>query len=460
MLVNDFTNNYGLYPHFVVPILKLFGLGIFSFTCIMATLLSLCFVLLLFFFKKHIDNKWLALFGITSIFFNSYMYSRIATPYDNVFSMSPIRWILMFSLFFFVSYYLTRKTKLLYYLSFLLFALAILWNPELGIICYISLISVYCFLDLPFENIKKLAFQWIMHIVTAMIILIVTILGYEIIIRLFYGQFPDITKMFSTIQIFSSIGMGMLPMPTGFHPYKLMIAVYIIGLLLTINNILTKNITTRTALIFILTIFGILFFVYYIGRSHNWNLFSSNPTVFILLTLFADDLLKTIKTNKAFMPLFLVVLYALSFSVFQTVYDYKRISDLLLEKDNKQINQEANNEVKANAAFIKDLTTKNEKVIILTAMHLQSLYYDLSYTASAFNPGLGEMLLKSDYARLLHTLETRENTKIFFEPRYFRFMDLQILNRLTACYDLKQNNGNIFYFEKKKENKNAKALLL
>jgi hypothetical protein len=265
--------------------------------------------------------------------------------------------------------------------------------------------------------------------------------------------------MFTTIQIFSSIGMGMLPMPTGFHPYMLIVAVYLVGLLLTINAIVTKKITNRSAFICLLTIFGILFFVYYLGRSHNWNLFVSNPTAFILLTLFADDLLKTIKTNKAFIPLFLIVLYALSFSFFQTVYDYKRISDLILEKDNKQINQDVNNEVKANASFIKEHSTNDEKVIILTAVYLQSLYHSLSNTASAFNPGMEELFLKSDYARLIHTLETQENLKVFLEPKYFHFIDLQVLNRLTACYDLKQNNGKIFYFEKKKEKRNAKPLL-
>jgi len=459
MLVNNFTNIYGLYPHFVVPILKITGLSVFSFTFIMATLLAACFVFLVLILKKQIDNKWLLLFGFTSIFFNSYMYFRIATPYDNVFSMSPIRWILIFSLLFYASMYATRKSRLLYHLSFLIFSIGILWNPEVGMLCYLSLISYYCFLDLELGNFKQIAVRWGITIATAIITLLATIVGYELLIKLFYGQFPDFLKMFSTIQVFSSIGMGMLPMPKGFHPYMLIAAVYLIGLLVSINNILRGKITAHTSFIFILTVFGILFFVYYVGRSHNWNLFVSNPLAFILLTLFADDLLKIIKTNKAFIPLLAVVLYAISFSVFQTVYSYKQITDLVLEKDNKQINQDANNEFKTNAEFIKNLSDKNEKVMILTAVHLQGLYHCYSNTASAFNPGFVELYFRTDYERLLSLLDNQPNLKVFFEPKYFRFSDLRILNRLTASFDLKQNNGSIFYFQKRTVNKNAKALL-
>jgi hypothetical protein len=178
MLVDGFTNTYGLYPHFVMPILKIFGLSIHSFTIVMAILLSLCFVFLLKVLNQFIENKWLVLFGFCSVFFNSYMFFRIATPYDNAFSMHPIRWIPLFSLLFYASIYLKHKIKTLYYASFAIFSLGILWNPESGIISFLSLIAFYCFLDLNQERFVKTLLSWLKNILTALTILVITFWGY------------------------------------------------------------------------------------------------------------------------------------------------------------------------------------------------------------------------------------------------------------------------------------------
>jgi len=458
LLVDHFTNTYGLYPHFIMPFLKIFGLTIHSFTIIMATLLSFCFYFLLKTLDHLIQNKILVLFGFTAIFFNCYMYVRIVTPYDNAFSTSPIRWILLFSLLYYASIFVKHRSKILYYFSFIFFSYGMLWNPEIGIISYVGLIAFYCFLDLQNKNFKIVLINWLKHIVIAIVSLIVCFGLYELIIKIFYGKYPDILQMFSTIQVFSFIGLNMLPMPNTFHPYILIVFIYIIGLYLSISNVITKNITNKTALVFLVTCLGILFFPYYIGRSHNWNLFACSPMAFILLGSFADDLLKQCKQNKALFPLFGVALFYLSFSFFQTIYDYKRITDLIYEKDNKTINYAENEDIKRNAEYIKEKSSKDEKVLILSAVYKQSLYHSLSNTASIFNPGFCEIFYKKDYNRLLTLLEN-ESSKIFFEPNYFRYSDLQIFPILASYYEFKESNGNFYYFEKRKELKKETAIL-
>src|SRR5439155_6107733 len=47
LLINDFTNTYGLYPHFLVPILKLTGLSVAAFTAIMSVLIGVCLAMVI-----------------------------------------------------------------------------------------------------------------------------------------------------------------------------------------------------------------------------------------------------------------------------------------------------------------------------------------------------------------------------------------------------------------------------
>jgi hypothetical protein len=279
-----------------------------------------------------------------------------------------------------------------------------------------------------------------------------------LIIKITYGNYPDLLKMFSTIQVFSSIGIGMLPMPKSFHPYILILIVYIWGLLFSINNILAKQINNKTAFLFLVTCLGVLFFPYYIGRSHNWNLFACSPMVFIILTIFADTIFQKLKENKTLIPIFGILLFSISFSFFQTVYDYKKIIELVSENNNKISNRLENDDIKNNAEYIKEKTQKGEKVLILAAVHKQGLYHELSNTASAFNPGFMELFFKTDYERLLSTMENK-NLKIFFEPNYFRFTDLQIFPILASDYQFIESKGNFYYFEKRKEGKKDQPIL-
>ena len=164
LLVDHFTNNYGLYPHFVVPVMKLFGLSVPSFSHIMAFLLALCFIFLALFFRHVIKNPLLILFGMTAVFFHCYIFSRIVAPFDAGFAMTPIRWVLPFSLLLYASLYLRRPRKALYFSSLFMYALGILWCPDFGIFTFASLVGLYCFLELERRPVAVIAQKICLHL--------------------------------------------------------------------------------------------------------------------------------------------------------------------------------------------------------------------------------------------------------------------------------------------------------
>ncbi len=169
-----------------------------------------------------IQNKLLVLFGFTSIFFNEYLSGRLATGYyDAYFQMVPIRWIFPCALMAFSVYYLKYRSRMLYYFSFPFFSLGILWNPEFGIATYLSLLAFYFYLELCNAKILLTLKKIFVHSVIGLSSIILISVLYVIIIKVFYGAFPDLLKMFSTIKTFAQLGFGLLPMPSAIHPWML-----------------------------------------------------------------------------------------------------------------------------------------------------------------------------------------------------------------------------------------------
>ena len=357
-------------------------------------------------------------------------------------------------LMFFSVIYLKTKSKKLYFFSFFLFSLGILWNPDFGLITFISLIAFYSYLEFGNQSFLIALKKIFIHLVFAVLILCTSFLFYSVLIRIFYGKFPELIGMFTTLKSFAIIGFNMLPMPLTYHPWMLITIVYLFGLLYSITHLINKKITSRSAIVFLITVIGIGSFSYYQGRSHNWYLFSTNPIAFVLLTIFADDLLRMIKTKKIFFIPFSLIIFFLSFSLFQTIYDYKRIINLTSEKENKIQNIGEQKSIIENADFIRSLTTEKEKVLIFTKIRNQGLYFSYSKTASAVNPGFIDLMMKNDYNRILDFLIKNEKSKIFYEPDQFSVYDNNIPSILSSLYDVKKikPNSSLMFLEKKKEN--------
>ena len=234
----------------------------------------------------------------------------------------------------------------------------------------------------------------------------------------------------------------------------IVVIVYLVGLLYSIKAIIYKQITIKSTAVFVLTMLGILFFSYYQGRSHNWNLLIINFPVFMLIGIFCDDLLIIIQNKKMLIAPFVVGLFLISFSFFQVIGDKEKILELVDETNNKKINSTEQQVIQANATIIDSLSADNEKIFILSAVQYQSLYHSLSKTASAINPGFAELFTIESYNNMLNKLE-QQNINVFFEPTMYRFNNLKIQAVLGALYDVKQefNRGSLLWYLEKKKTK-------
>ena len=209
----------------------------------------------------------------------------------------------------------------------------------------------------------------------------------------------------------------------------------------------------RSEVVFLLTILGIGCFSYYQGRSHNANLFVCSPIMaFILLTIYADDMLKIVRKYNIFILPFALILFILSFSFFQTIYDYKKITGLIFEKDDKILNEFENNIILNNIKFIKQNTKVKERILIFSNPAYQGIYFGNTNTLSAINPGLEDLFYKKDYQRILTFLIKNDSTKVFLQPNsvYRWLSDNQVPIILSEFYYVYKTNGNIILLKKKK----------
>ncbi len=446
MLVDGFTNTYGLYPHFLNLIFQVIGLSILKFTLVLSLLLGLSFTLNFFFLKRYVSNKLILFLGITSVIIYPYLgASFLLINFGAAFSFWPIRWLIPSLLFFLTGWYLSKKSKKIYYLTFGLMGIFVLWNPEIGILSYITWVLINVYNDFYDEakkiNIKKM----IQHVVIGATCLFVIFNLYKLIIFISYGKVPDVSLLFTYIILFGKTGFASLPMVL-IHPWNIVSIIYMISILYVIVKWLQKDITPKSVIILLLTVLGFGFFLYFQGRSHNFQFFNATIPCFFLLPILGDILWEHVRTKNliALNALFFVFVYIISFSFFDILSNTKKIKEQFYQTNDRIKNQEEENQLKSNENFIVRNTLPNEKNYTLTAWHYQGLYYNGNKIKSAFNPSILEVVLYSDLRRWEKDIIDSSFT-VFFEPDYCNYLFMpRPIAAVAAKYKIEGTNRSMF----------------
>lgn len=178
----DFVNQYGLYPHFIEPVLGLVGLGVYSFTALMGLLSCLAYGCFCRFLARETNDELLAFLGLATLVFFGYIAGRVAEP-DLYLQYQPLRLLFPAFAVLLVSSFARRPTKARVAGLAALGAVSILWNTDTG------------------------------AVLLAMVFLLVT---NDALLRRRprYGGFPDWLQLFAPFKAFYSLGAYMQPMPS------------------------------------------------------------------------------------------------------------------------------------------------------------------------------------------------------------------------------------------------------
>jgi len=441
MLVNGFTDTYGLYPHFLTPIFKITGLSVFTFSLVMSLLQVLAFALNFYVLNKFTRNKVILFAGFTTLLFFSYLDRKLLNHFDNYFALFPIRYIIPSMLLFLSSIYLAAPSKTKYVSISVIMAAFVLWNPDIGITCYLSWIIMNIYHDFYNRQGKINTRAIITHLVTGICTALFVFYTYKVLIRAIYGAWPDLGLLGSTMSVFSSVGFGLMPMDT-IHPWNVVALILIIGFTYAIAQWHNRQSTPRASMVMLLSLVGVGYLFYFQGRSHNSNLSASTGFCILLLTILGDELWVIVKkTNELFLNvLFAFFLFLISFSFIELFYNTPRILAFISQEEDKNYYADVQEDIIAGRQLIEQTSQEKEKILVLSQRKHQPLLLDAHKNISAFNPGLIDLFLQSDVHKLANTIAD-SSFSIYYEAEdiFFPFMSLPFA-AMAATYEFKAYN--------------------
>jgi len=452
MLVDGFTNTYGLYPHFLNPLFQVIGLSVFKFSLAMSLLLCLAFALNFWCLKQFVRNDIIRCMGMFTVLFFSFFDFKFTENFDALFALYSIRYIIPSVLFFLACRYLKKRSQFRYWSTTIIMACFVLWNPELGMVCYLAWLVFLSFTGFYNDEgrpaLKKILFTW----GTGIVVLIVVVFAFMALIFLFYGALPDISALWSAIFIFGKYGFNLLPMAL-LHPWNLMALTILAGLVYSISHWYKKDIAPRAAVVLMLCVIASGFFLYFQGRSHNWNFAFSSGMGLLLLTILADELWLVARTRNlpALNLLFFTVLCILSYSGIGIVANAGKIYSLFYQEKDKETGRWEQNIIEQGKEFIAANSEPHEKIYVFTLRKFQDLFFDGDKRVSAFNPGMIDLFLNSDVARMEQQL-VDSSFKVFITPKAFFnlwYMTRSLAN-IGATYERTSGNETIVCAEKRK----------
>ena len=464
----DFENIYGFYPYIYELILKPFKV----ITISKISFINTCLIISSLIFTAitiaiNVKNKILGFVFILSYIYYFYIFSilsNLETIYYLQFMPHRIFFITLIILLASI-YSLDIKPnyqKLIEIINAIILTIALIWNFESGIVATLSWYGFILYQELI--NYKKSTSNYKTIIYKLLPIFLVLFFALTIIETITFtkaGKFLSLTDLFLYQNLFYKTGFFMLPMPLFQQPWILIILIYLIGLMKSINNIFfEKEMDKKYAIYFILSLIGLGIFAYYQGRSHILILGSVSFPALILLCLFCNEFIenfsqeKTDKFIKSINITKLILIFAIISAVASSGFDMLFISPF-----SKQLNQlkqqiKQNGPAKKNIDFIKSNTQEAENLDILTA-DSDILYLELNKKDMLPFAPTSDWGAKSQYEKVFKYLKNSKNTLIIDDEIFKKIQEneKQNLQELlkTKKYKLKNamNNGlnTIFIYE-------------
>lgn len=444
-LLIDLTHIYGLYPQLLNPIFQVTGLSVLKFSVTMTVLILIGFLSLFLFLRSALRHRYIVYCAYAAIVGVGYLISKPANYNEVYFQYMPIRFLFPAVSVYLSWWYFKTRHQAVYVASFFLYALALVWNLDTGLVVMASWVLTLIYLDLAEKTLKPALVRMGLHLGWALIAIISMFGSYSIIVKLVYGQFPDFSLMGVYQTLFYKLGYLMLPIPGIFDPWNLVVVMYVLGLGLCILPIFMRRVTPRYLALCFVSLLGIGLFSYYQGRSQVVNLLSVAYPALLILAMVADASVSRMSgsppaqrhLNQFVSVSILAVLIYIDLTILIVYPDTVRF---VWDKFSKMA-QNQSTVVSEHAAFLKSQLKPHEKVVILS--DYTGIYY---LAAQADNPlalpGFFELYRRTDYAKAEAFFKANPHCTIVLDNT-FRMIPTSYANHLIDI--LKHQKRRVVY---------------
>ncbi len=277
---NDF-HQYGGYIYMLAPVFRLFGSGVFSISVVMGVLYIAGFALL--FLPLLRIGRPIYIAGAAVLLFIAGCWAALdESLFDPYFAYFPIRFIgPAMAVALFVQGEKKRRTSKYIDAAYGAFAaVSLFWNFDSGV----AVAGAFIFFELILLLQSK--FQWRSLLFFAGSFVIAAIAGIAWL-TWHLGAFSGLGGMFFANRFFVQYGFYMLPMPPLPHLWGLVVLQYLIGLVVGAYEFRTCKESLFGKTVVFISVMGLGLLLYYIGRSHDFNLVAVSWPAVLLFALYA-----------------------------------------------------------------------------------------------------------------------------------------------------------------------------
>ncbi len=420
-LLVDFTNQYGLYPHFLKPLFHLTGLSVFTFSLAMAALALLSFAALSLLLERLLSSKVLAFATLAAIIFFASVFSLLIIPEDRYYQYVPLRFVFpsvgLLVAWLYLSAGGKQKSRLAYWSMHLLCSIGVLWNLDTGLVLFLTWMLLLAYLECFQGSLKDKALGILKQVAITMAVLAGVVSLFAGALSLRHGGSPNILANLAYQGIFYGYGFAMLPMPL-FHPWMLVALSYLIGLGTAVQALLTAGSDRpRAAMTLFISVLGIGLFSYYQGRSHDFNLVHVLYPALLLWAMGLDALQRipargprtSFAMARGIARVSLSALIVIPGASMLT--SLPRIAEVLSNQWRSRAEESA---VNRRADRLAAQLASHESAVMLS--YHSGLYHLRSRTANPLRlPGMSELLLQSDHRKLEEFLRTNRDVPVVLD---------------------------------------------
>ncbi|MCX6985908.1 MAG: hypothetical protein NT118_14335 [Lentisphaerae bacterium] len=294
---------YGFYAFYLMPIFKLTGLTVFSFSFVMTLFYLLGAVAIITPVFICLKNPYLKLLLVPVLCAVQGALSQVSLRWDPYFQYYPIRFLTPSLAVLFIYLIIRAGTSgicLTAIFSFIL-GFLIFWNFDSGITTAVAWLIFF----LLFAFVETFKRGGMAHRASCQMLAAAAMLALGACTFMFILIHSDrsgmaLDNLFKVQKIFYLSGFSMLPIPRSLHPWMAVLAVYLISLLVTLPSILQagSKCSCRRQLLFFISVLGTGLFSYYQGRSHDMVLPAVTWPAFLCCFLACDWLFSVDDAKK------------------------------------------------------------------------------------------------------------------------------------------------------------------
>ena len=407
----DFPHRYGGYVEFLAPILAWFPRRVETILILFSALNLITMACLLWTLRQLIRSPlqlllagW-SLLGILAV-----------DQGDNYYQNTVVRGLFPTVALLLAIGYLRRPGLLLYALVSVLAAVAPLWNQDSGMVLWLGLTATLVVRDITERSFRSIG--W--HLAMQLLLLTGAAATFLLYLRISSGLWPDLGLLFASQQVFIGRGYFCLRMLVP-DAWMLVVAIYAMALSAVVVFYRRGTFSWRTHALFMISLMGISFFSYFMGRSAESNLVSAAFLVPLLLGLVLSETRGLIRLRQLPRQAWVLLVPATTIQVWWALLFVLAVPNLV-ERSAKTL---ADSRLDAsttpfgrNAAFVQSHAAAKENLYILSDQ--AGFYYYLSNTVSDIDlASTDEFVWTKDIDRLVSAIDSRLIPKLFVDRNFF-----------------------------------------